>query len=153
MDDLNELPDNVARALKALEADADRAAARVNTGRVADGVLKRLRQPEVVEVRHPSRGWLRIAAALVVLLGGAGLVRRLVEVPDNASVAAGLPIQWQREADSLAPTEAQALLGAIDSLNIAPAESSITSRVSLDDLSETELQALLRSMETSEGTI
>ena len=149
MDDLNELPDNVARALKALEADADRAAARVNTGRVADGVLKQLRQPEVVEARHPSRGWLRVAAVLVVLLGAAGLVRRLVDVPDNTVAAAGLPIQ----ADSLAPTEAQALLGAIDSLNILPAESSITSRVSLDDLSETELQALLQSMETSEGTI
>jgi hypothetical protein len=153
----DELPDNLARTLKVLEADAARAAARLDATRVAAGVLDRLRAEPVV-TEAPARRWhggaLRIAAAAVVLVIGGMVAQRLGFTPvGGGRELAGLPMSVS--ADSMDEREATELLNAVEQVGAAPAGAADTAAtanraVSVDDLSEAELRTLLRIMESSE---
>jgi len=149
MDDLNEVPQELRTALDALEARASRAAGRVDAERVAAGVLERLRTEPVVEV--PARRWtwtgLRVAAAVVLLVGAALVVRHNAARPP-ADVGLALPIV----SDSLNSDQAEATLQAVGQLR-ANDTTTTTSTVLVDDLTESELRALLQAMQsTTEGS-
>ena len=147
MDQLNEeLPESLDRALKALDAEAARAAGRVDAGRVAEGVLRGLREPPAV-VATPwwSRTWLRAAAAVVLLVVGAVVARNLAGPGRGTEVAVSVP-------DSMSATQVQALLNAMDSLT-ASADSAPALVITMDNLDESELLTLLQAMESSEGVL
>jgi hypothetical protein len=143
----DELPDDLARALKALDDDASRTAAqRLDPERVAGAVLEQLRREPAAPapVRRWHGGTLRVAAAAVVLVIGGAIAQRLVVRPVvPADDTAWLSIYT----DSIVTAAVQA--------SRVPAESpettvTVTSAVTMDDLSETELRALLRIMESPE---
>ena len=155
----DELPDNLARALQALDGAAARSAAQLDEQRVATGVLERLRrEPAVPAV--PARRWrgvsLRVAAVAVVLVIGGVIAQRLAISPvGGRNDFAGLPVQLP--ADSLDSGQATELLAAVEQARAVPAgiadSATTTARtVMVDDLSETELRTLLRIMESSEAT-
>jgi hypothetical protein len=142
MDDMNELPDNLARALQDLDARAARAAAKVDSAHVAEAVLKRLGEPDV-ETRRPM--WrltgVRIAAALV-LLAVSGVTARRIVIGRHAS----LPLTVQ--ADSMTAGDMDDVLKAVDDARVA-GHSAFAPAVSVDDLTEAELKALLAAMESA----
>lgn len=147
----DELPDNLARAMKALDADASRAAERVNPDRVAERVIARLREAPAVEVAAPARRtWIRVAAALLLLLTGA-LLGRYALGPQAPVLNArtDLPVQ---AGDSLVVAQTDALLNAVEAVRTVSTDT-VEARtvVSVEDLNETELRALLQSMASSEG--
>jgi hypothetical protein len=156
----DELPDNLARMLQALDADAARAASRLDPARMAHGVLERLRT-EPVAPDVPARRWTggarHIAAAAIVLLIGGVIVQRLAITPAGGGVTVftGLPVSLS--ADSMDAGQASDLLAAVEQARAVPAggtDSATTAAhtVSVDDLNETELRTLLRIMESSEET-
>lgn len=149
----DELPDNLARALKALDDNAARAASRLDPARVASGVLERLRtDPDVLVT--PARRWnggaLRVAAAAILLVIGGVIGQRLARpVSSGISDFAGLPVALS--ADSMDAGQATELLAAVEQVRAAPAgvtdsAAAMARTVSVDDLSETELRTLLRIM-------
>jgi hypothetical protein len=148
MDGVNDLPEDLKRALDALDARAARAASGVDAGRVADRVLARLRT-EPVEAAAPRwRTALRLAAAIAVLATGTVVVRVLTEGARPAAVAA-LPMDLP---DSLSSAQAAALIEAVaagsDSAGITAAA------ITVDDLDEAELRALLQAMQSDmEGAL
>jgi len=150
MDDMTELPERVAGALRGLSADAERAAARVDPARTAERVLERLRTetPDAATPRwHWSARGLRIAAALVVLAAAgtwAG-VRAFGPHGTGTAVAAG-PLPIVSPTDSLNAELAAAVLETMDSsgIGVGSVNDPVAVRaVSVDDLNEAELQALL----------
>lgn len=156
----DELPDHLARALKALDDQAAHAAARLDPARVASGVIARLaaEAAPVPRVAPWRRGALRIAAAAVVVVLGGVLARRLVTgaAEGPAAVAVGLPVSLS--ADSLDAGQANELLAAVEQVRPAAAgvrDSAVATpaTITVDDLNETELQTLLQIMESSEETL
>lgn len=158
MDHLSELPGPIARALEALDAEAARRAARLDVERTAARVLARLRAEPEAEMHPALRLWaapwsLRVAAAVGVLVVAAAVAT--VSLRPGGGAGSGklsLPVAVQG-VDSLGQTETDALLRAVDEirpLNAAAPEPSI---VSVEDLSEQELRALLVAMQSSEGEI
>ena len=142
----DDMPDNLARALKALDDDAARAAARLDSTRVALGVLERLRSEPVVAAQ--PRRWggvtLRVAAAAVVLVLGGVIARRLAIAPGGATGDSAWVAIYT---DSIVAAAAQA--------SRVPAENpdtvvTVASAVTVDDLNATELRTLLRIMESPE---
>lgn len=161
MDPMSELPDGIARALKALDADAARREAAVDPERVAQRVLARLRSEPVAPVAFGGGAhwvWsvprpLRLAAALalLVLAGTASLVIvRGGRIPAPAGTAA-LPVVIP--VDSLSQAQAEAVLKAIEDVRAVNAAAPAPSTVSVEDLSEQELRALLQAMQSSEGAL
>lgn len=155
MDPVNELPDRIARALEALEARAGRAAAGVDQERVADRVARRLRDgemPATPGVLPRLLAWpraLKVAAAAAVLLtAGSVAILRLGAGHERGSVAAQLD-----GVDSLSVSEAEAVLNVVDSIRAVNASVPETSAVSVEDLSEQELRALLQAMQSTEGEL
>ena len=156
----DELPDDLARALKALDGDAARAASRLDSARVASAVIERLRtEPAIAAapVRRWHGGAVRIAAAAILLLVGGVIGQRLIIRPPSSGVSdfAGLPVVVS--ADSMDAGQATELLAAVEQVRAVPAgvtdsATSTASTVSVDDLNETELRTLLRIMESSEET-
>jgi len=149
MDDVNELPDDLRRALAELDARAARAAAGVDPERVAGRVRERLRaEPVVAAVPGRWRMALRIAAAVAVLATGTVLVRVLTDTRPAAGVAA-LPVELP---ESLSTLQATALMDAM----VAGTDSAFATPAALtvDDLTEAELRALLQAMQSDmEGTL
>jgi len=149
----DELPDNLARALKALDDDAALTAARrVDPDRVASGVLERLRRESADEVVTPPAqrrrhgAALRVAAAVAVLAIGGVIAQRMAVKP-------GVPaddMSWlSMYTDSIVTAAAQASRVPSESPETAV---TLASAVTVDDLSETELRTLLQIMESSEET-
>lgn len=147
MDQLNDkLPEPLDRALKALDADAARAAARVDATRMADAVLRGLReQPAVAARPWWSPTWLRVAAAVVLLVIGAVVARQLARPGRVAEVAVSVP-------DSMSATQVQALLNAMDSLPVS-VDSAPALVITTESLDESELLTLLQTMDTSEDIL
>ena len=150
MDDLNEVPKELRGALDALEARAARAAGAVDAERVAAKVLERLRMEPVEEI--PARRWtwtgLRAAAAVFLLLG-AGLVARQLALRAPVHVGLALPVI----SDSLDRQQAEAALGAVGQLRAGDTTATVGTTVLVDDLTETELRALLQAMQSmTEGS-
>lgn len=158
MDPVNELPSEIAQALSALEAEASRRAARLDVERVAARVVARLRQAPEGRLTFLVRmmtvpGLLRVAAAALVIVA-AGTVTTVMVRHGTVPVAATLPLP-EPVADSLDRTQAEALLRAVDELRAVNAVTPHgTSAVTVEDLSEQELRALLQAMQSSEeGTL
>ena len=149
MDDhlTDDLPDDIAGALRRLDAGATRRAAAVNPERVAQTVLRRLREEPAVVVPIRPRLWMptatRIAAALAVLVIGGSVVKQMIERPRRSSAPvclAGLP-------ESLNAAQAGALVSALDTARLGADAALPAAGVTVDDLNEQELQALLATME------
>jgi hypothetical protein len=149
MDGVNELPDYLTKALETLDARSARAAARVDAERVAGRVLARLRSEPVVAVA-PRRTWtaLRIAAVLAVFVTGGLFVRAVSDWGRPATVAA-LPVDVP---ESLSAQQATAVLDAVAASTDSAAWTATV--VSVEDLNEAELRALLRAMQSDmEGSL
>ena len=150
MDRMNdELPPEVGAAWKVLEARAAERAARVDVERVTAGVLERLRREgaEAPRFRWISPATLRAAAAVVVLVAAGAVVRLATRSPEAVRLPVGISAT-----DSLTSGQLEAVWEAagevspvVDSLAPAPAG------VSLDDLSEAQLEVLLASLNGAEG--
>jgi hypothetical protein len=158
MDPMSELPHGMARALRALDERAAQRAAAVDPERVAQRVLKRLREEPSAEA--PAEGWrawsapraVRVAAA-AVLFAIAG-VATMVLVRGEPAVPAGtsaLPVSMTVE--SLSGAQAEAVLKAMDEVRVVNGTAPRPSTVTVDQLSEPELRALLQAMQSSEGEI
>jgi hypothetical protein len=149
MNDLNDLPDDLAKALEALDARAARAASRVDAGRVEARLLERLRtEPEIAAPWQPLRV-LRIAAALAVLVVSGALVRMMV-VDGRPPVVAALPVEVP---ESLSAGQVEAVLDAVAAVR-ADTSAIAATVVSVEDLNEAELRALLQAMQSDmEGSL
>ena len=147
MDQLNDkLPEPLDRALKALDAEAARAAARVDATRMAEGVLRGLREQPSVAVRPRwVQTWLRVAAAVVLLVIGAVVARQLARPERVGEVAVSVP-------DSMSDTQVQALLNAMDSLPVS-VDSAPALVITTESLDESELLTLLQTMDPSEDIL
>ncbi len=144
MDPMNqELPERLAGAMRALEAQAAQRAARVSVERVAAGVVERLRR----EGRLERRVWWRTptalrAAAAVVLLAAAGWTAvRLREGARPARLP--LPVIAM---DSLSTGQLESVLEAAGHVRAANFGPLAPSNGSLDSLSEQQLQKVLASL-------
>jgi hypothetical protein len=152
MDDpVNGLPDRIARALSALDARAQRSAARLEVERVAGLVERRLRSGEAplawwTRALPVSRAARMAAAAAVVLLAVGAALTALQD--RGARPAPVLAIQG---VDSLSGREARAVLQVVDEIRAVNDSAAVSSVVSVEDLSESELRALLQAMQSTEG--
>jgi hypothetical protein len=108
--------------------------------RPSAAVLERLRDPGVVpRGRHGGGpGWLRLAAALVVLAGAGVVARRLRPVPDPAP---------RLVADDLTDLGAEQLTELLGSLDQALGGAAAPADDGLDDLDAEQLERVLRAME------
>jgi len=120
------------------------AAGGVDVDRVADAVVRRLREAPPVRTGTLVRtGWLRIAAAVVILIGGGLAVRQLLE-NDPQQLAAGAYFVSDDLSD-LSAEELRELLTALDDTGFGA-----TVTAEDDDLTELDAQQLrdvLRSLE------
>jgi hypothetical protein len=119
-----------------------RAAERVDVEQVAGAVVRRLREPDVVplatRLRRATPRWLPLAAALVVLAGGALVARRLMDDAVPATAGAWLD-------GDLAELDADQLTELLRTLD--QALDSTAAAVDADSLDADQLEALLASWE------
>lgn len=154
MDPMNELPVGLSKALEELDAKAQQSAARVDAERVASRVLARLNQEPETNVTLLGRVLaaprsLRVAAAAALVIV-AGTVTMLGVRSAGHSARGGIAVSG---VDSLDRREAEAVLQAVDGIRPVNASVPRASALSVDDLSEQELRALLRAMQSKEGAI
>ncbi len=119
-----------------------RAAERLDVEATAQAVIERLRAERAAGARIGlwlPRQWLRIAAALVIVVGGGALALRIMHTtpPTVASAPA--------ELDGLSTDQLKQVL---DGVGESGGEAVVSVQdVSLDDLNTVELRALLESLE------
>jgi hypothetical protein len=155
---VNELPDDLERALRDLDALATRRAERVDAERVVAQVAARLRAEPVREATFAARRWVLpvsrrwvglAAAALVILL--AGTMARSILRP---GVPAIVPVPVMAQGlDSLDVQGLERLLrvtGEVRPSTAEPVRMSVSG--TWDDLSETQLRAVLQAVQQSEET-
>ncbi len=120
-----------------------RAAERLDVEATARAVVERLRaeraERERVGIWLP-RQWLRIAAALVIAIGGGAVALRLIQTVPVAHMTAG-----GTDLDGFSADQLQTVLDAFEHPNgeVVVSEQDVT----LDDLNAVELRALLESLE------
>lgn len=126
------------RRIEGLAPELGRGAAeRVDADATAGAVIERLRQPvRVAWWRSPA---LRVAAALVLVLGGGLLVRGAVSTGERGGEVLAGPVELRQ----LAAAELEEVL---DSLELERPVHELVP-VSIGDLDETELRQLLEIME------
>lgn len=120
-----------------------RAAERLDVERTAQAVLERLRTEPAPETRRwewVRPAWLRIAAAVVIVLGVGAIVRNFTR--DQA-----LPPVAESELNDLSTDQLRAVLDAVDQPGPAAEETIPPQDVGLEDLSAPQLRALLQSLE------
>ncbi len=119
------------------------AAERLDVERTAQAVLARLRaEPRTAGARWAwiQPAWLRIAAAVVIVVGVGGVARSVFQDRTAAAVAAA-----GTELNDLSTEQLRAVLEAVE---LPATEETISAQdVSLDDLSAPQLRALLQSLE------
>lgn len=154
----NELPDELERALRALDAEATRRAARVDADAVASRVLARLREaaapahlPRVLPWRwagSPVPGWARLtaAAALVVVVAGSLVLGVFRSGGDRAQAVPVVAVAL----DSLDTKQLEALLRVTADVRPVATTVELASR-SWDELSESQLQAVLQAVQQVQG--
>ncbi len=141
----DELPEELSRALAALDEEATRAAAGVDAARVAERVLAGLHAPAVTVVPPWRRRGLRVAAAVALVALGAALLRPRSPASD---AVATLPVSVELPDDSLGEAAVESLFVGVEREPVVAAQ---PSSPTLEDLSEAELRALLQALESSEG--
>ncbi|MEX2155877.1 MAG: hypothetical protein WD773_03435 [Gemmatimonadales bacterium] len=118
------------------------AAERLDVDKTARAVVERLREQPAARPSWVPAAWLRIAAALVILAGGALLARQLTPSRDEGHAVAHLVTDDLRD---LSADQLRQVLNTLDetleSGRTAPSDST------LDDLDEQLLRAVLRSLE------
>jgi hypothetical protein len=118
------------------------AAERLDVEAVARGVLDRMNAAPHADGRAWLRpGWLRVAAALLVLLGGAMLARQAFQ-PSRQALAV---IPTGDDLSGLSPAQLEALLAGLD--QTLDAASQPDSADALEGLTEEQLRAVLQSLE------
>jgi hypothetical protein len=159
---VNELPEDLERAFRTLDAQAARRAERVDPERVAVRVLERLRAEQAPARRVLSlhRGFrlsafgfrlpafVLAAAAVVVLLAGTvatGLLRQEVATPSM-----GVPVVAQG-LDSLSQEQLETVLRAAGDVRPLAVQSFGSPAGTWDDLSETQLRAVLQAVQQVQG--
>jgi len=119
------------------------AAERLDVERTAQAVLARLRaEPRTAGARWAwiQPAWLRIAAAVVIVVGVGEVARSVFRDRPAAAVAAA-----GTELNDLSTAQLRAVLEAVE---LPATEETISAQdVSLDDLSAPQLRALLQSLE------
>ncbi len=149
----DELPKDLRAALDALEARAAAAAERVDVAAVEVRVLERLRT-EPATAAAPVRAGLprpllRLAAMLALLLVGAATATLMLdrgrEGRDAEMAGATLPFITL---DAFDTAQARAALAVVDRFERADTLAVVRSTVTVDDLNEQELRALLQALET-----
>jgi len=133
----DELTPELRKALGQLDAEAQAASHRLDVTRVSATVLNRLKaEPHArTLVRLPA--W-RAAAVVALLIGGAVVLNR-------GDQPRGLPVVID---DSVSTADSQAVLLAVEAANDSTATA--VNGVTMDDLSEQELRALLQALENEE---
>lgn len=120
----------------------DRSAERLDVEATARAVVERLREaPQARRIGWVQAEWLRIAAALALLLG-AGVTLQQVSAPTEP---VGVPYALEDLSDLTVPELTLVLAGLESALG---ADGDAESTDDLDDLTPAQLQALLRSLET-----
>ncbi len=156
---MNELPDDLERALRDLDALAARRAEGVDAERVAARVTARLLAEPVRGARFATRTWALplsqrwvglAAAALVVVL--AGTVARGILWPAGVATIVPVPVIAQG-IDSLDVQGLERLLrvaGEVRPSTAEPVRTSVSG--TWDDLSEAQLRAVLQAVQQSKET-
>lgn len=120
-----------------------RAAGRLDVERIAERVVDRLRQDRVRGITHRSRwvrvGWMRVAAAILVLTGAGLLVRRTFQSPRPQAPFVSDELQ------GLSTAELRDVLGSLDQTLETPVPDSSTDN--LNDLTTEQLEVVLQSLE------
>ena len=134
--DEQELPPSLKKAIERLDVKGHAAANRLDLEKVRAGTLERLKSapPAVAPLRRYV--W-RAAAAVALVVAGSVLVTR--------PGARGLPIAL----DSLDAADSTAVLAVVNEVAVADS-ALVSSVVSVDDLNEQELRALLQALENEE---
>ena len=159
---MNEIPEDLERAFRTLDAQAARRAERVDPERVAARVLERLRAekapaPRVLSLvpgfrlsafgfRRPAFA-LAAAAAVVLLVGSVatGLLRR-----DVATGSIAVPVVAQG-LDSLNQQQLETVLRVAGDVQPLAVQSFGSPAGMWDDLSETQLRAVLQAVQQVQG--
>jgi hypothetical protein len=155
---VNELPDDLERALRELDALAARRAERVDTERIVAQVTARLRAEPARGARVAARPWglplsprwVGLAAAAMVLLLAGTMARSIL----RPGVPAIVPVPVMAQGlDSLDVQGLERLLrvtGEVRPSTAEPVRMSVSG--TWDDLSETQLRAVLQAVQQSEET-
>ena len=154
----NELPVELERALRVLDAEAARRAERVDADAVASRVLARLRaeaEPAPLPRLLPGRwalpslpGWVRVtaAAAMVVVVAGSVVLRMIRPGGDRAVAVSVVAVAL----DSLSAKELESLL--LVTAEVRPVATAVEPvSGSWDDLSESQLRAVLQAVQQVQG--
>lgn len=123
-----------------------RAAERLNVAATAEQVVARLREPPARRIRWVQHTWLRIAAALVVVVGGGLVLRQLA--PGSHSGARQHAAHFV--ADDLGDLSTDELRDVLTSFDAIIATDSVAvpeSTTDLRQLDAQQLRAVLRSLE------
>ncbi len=150
---MNELPDDLERALRDLEAEAARRAAGVSAERVASRVLARLRaEPEAAPRVRPlvfTRRWVGLAAAAVLVVVAGTVATRVLRPGADTPVA--VPVV-ALGLDSLSETSLERVLTVTAQVRPQSTEPvQVVDSRTWDDLSEAQLRAVLQAVQQSEG--
>lgn len=155
---MNELPDDLERALRELDARAARRAEGVDAERIAARVAARLREEPAREVRVFARPWalpvsarwVGVAAAAVVVVLAGVMAKTLLRSGHEASVP--VPVLAQG-IDSLDVQGLERLLRVAGDVRPSAAEPvRVSGNGTWDDLSEEQLRAVLQAVQQSEET-
>ena len=149
---MNELPEDLERALRDLDAMAARRAGGVDAERVVARVTARLRA-------EPARGarpwalartqrWLGLAAAAMVVVL-AGTMARGVLRPGGATVPVPVIAQGIDSLDVQGLERLLRVAGEVRPSTAGPVRTSVSG--TWDDLSEAQLRAVLQAVQRSEG--
>jgi hypothetical protein len=151
MDRMNEeLPPEIAAALKALDERAAALAAGVDVEGVAARVLERLRHEEKPRFRWTSPAVLRVAAAVVLVVAAGAVVTSRMERPQQTA-ALKLPLSIPA-ADSLDSGQLEAVVKAAGEVRpVVDSSAPTATSGSYDDLSDQQLETLLASLKGAEG--
>lgn len=152
MDRMNEeLPPEIAAALKALDERAGASAAQVDVEGVAARVLERLRHEETPRFPWTSPAALRVAAAVVLVVAAGAVVTLRVEQQPQQTAALRLPVSIPA-ADSLDSGQLEAVVRAAGEVRpVVDSSAPTVAGGSYDDLSDQQLEALLASLKGAEG--
>ena len=119
-----------------------RAAERLDVEATAQAVIERLRAERAAGARIGlwlPRQWLRIAAALVIVVGGGAVALRIMHTPSPTVASAPADL------DGLSTDQLRQVLDGVEQSDAHVVVS--VQDVSLDDLNTVELRALLESLE------